>query len=357
MKPLHDEQASSARAGAPLRFDAATMPKAIGSQARGQQFDHSEPVCQATMEPADCVLCGSTQASHFIDAEDDLTGKPGRFRFVQCDRCALVYQSPRIPAADIAAWYDDEYIAHRKKTDFGPFTGLYHWAMDRHDRRKLALARRYVDLHPESRVLDLGCGAGTFLAKVAQETGASATGVDFKDLSHLPWMREIEFRCGRPQDQAFPAGGFDLITLWHFLEHDYEPQRTLAQAREWLAPQGRMVIEVPRLDSVSFKLFGDRWPGLQAPQHTAVYSRETLCALVSRAGLRIVEWLPWGAFPAYFYLFAGTAFKLLRGRGLNLSRAVYPYFIGELLLSPLLVFEKRLNLAMQTVVVERVEQS
>jgi hypothetical protein len=126
--------------------------------------------------------------------------------------------------------------------------------------------------------------------------------------------------------------------------------RTLRHARKLLTNDGRLLIEVPRLDSVSWRLFRERWPGLQAPQHTALYSRETLLALVSTAGLEVVDYLPYGAFPAYFYLFAGTAFKLLRGKGLNLSRAIYPYFLGQLLLSPVLLFEKRLNLAMQTVV-------
>jgi SAM-dependent methyltransferase len=309
----------------------------------------------AETEPVVCYACGSARATHFMDAQDDLTGKPGRFRFVRCDECALVYQNPRIAADRIADWYDDEYIAHRRKSDFGPFTPLYRWAMDRHDRRKLALVRRYVSLHASSRVLDLGCGAGTFLAKIKSSTGAHATGVDFKDLSALPWMDAIEFHCGRPQAQRFDRP-FDLITLWHFLEHDYEPRATLAQARDWLAPHGRMVIEVPRLDSLSFRLFGDRWPGLQAPQHTVLYSRDTLLAMVERAGLEVVAWLPWGAFPAYFYLFAGVAFKLLRGRGLNLERAVGPYFAGEALAAPLLLFEKQLNLAMQTVVVGRKQQ-
>jgi hypothetical protein len=165
-------------------------------------------------------------------------------------------------------------------------------------------------------------------------------------------MNAIDFRCGRPREQRFERP-FDLITLWHFLEHDYEPQATLAQARDWLGARGRMVIEVPRLDSVSFRLFGNRWPGLQAPQHTVLYSRDTLLAMVERAGLEVIEWLPWGAFPAYFYLFAGVAFKLLRGRGLDLGRAVGPYFAGEALAAPLLLFEKQLNLAMQTVVVGR----
>ncbi len=305
-------------------------------------------------EPVSCYLCGSSRWRHFCWAEDDLTGKPGRFRFVRCDRCGLVYQNPRIPAAAIAAWYDDEYNAHRKQTDFGLFTPLYRWAMERHDRRKHALVRRYAELGGKSRVLDLGCGAGTFLARVHAETGAHVTGVDFKDLSQLPWMAGVEFHCARPRDCSFDRASFDLITMWHFLEHDYDPRDTLQRTRDWLAPGARMVIEVPHLLSVSARLFGERWPGLQAPQHTVLYQRETLVRMVEGAGLRVVDWLPWGAFPAYFYLFAGTAFRLLRGRGLNLSRAVYPYFVGELLLSPLLLFEKQLNLAMQTVVVERV---
>src|SRR5690606_26807955 len=61
----------------------------------------------AATEAVACYACGSTRASHFIEAEDDLTGKPGRFRFVRCDDCALVYQNPRIPAERIADWYDD----------------------------------------------------------------------------------------------------------------------------------------------------------------------------------------------------------------------------------------------------------
>ena len=97
----------------------------------------------------------------------------------------------------------------------------------------------------------------------------------------------------------------------------------------------------------------ERWPGLQAPQHTVLYSRETLERFVAKAGLEVVDYLPYGAYPAYFYLFAGAAFKILKGRGLNLSKAIYPYFLGQLLLAPFLLFERRLNLAMQTIVCRR----
>jgi hypothetical protein len=75
--------------------------------------------------------------------------------------------------------------------------------------------------------------------------------------------------------------------------------------------------------------------------------------MVSTADFEVVDYLPYGAFPAYFYLYAGLAFKRLRGRGLDLDKAIFPYFTGQLLLSPLLLFERRLNLAMQTVVCRR----
>ncbi len=304
-------------------------------------------------ETVPCYLCGSSECTPFIEAEDDLTGKPGRFHFVTCTRCGLRYQSPRLSVEHIKAYYDDEYIAHRKKSDWGVLTGFFNWAMDRHDRQKDAIVRRYLALNAHSRVLDVGCAVGTFLQKMRARYGTHVAGVDFKDLRAHPSLAGVDFRCGLFYEQDFGQERFDLITMWHFLEHDYDPMRTLATARELLAANGRLVIEVPRLDSLTFRMYRHRWPGLQAPQHTVLYDKRALLAAVDKAGLEVEAFLPYGAFPAFFYFFAGAAFTMLRGRGLNLSRAIYPYFVGQLLFAPLLAFEKQLNFAMQTVVCRR----
>jgi SAM-dependent methyltransferase len=311
------------------------------------------PPVAEQFETVACYLCGGTESSPFITAEDDLTGKPGRFTFVTCSRCGLRYQNPRLTVEHIKAYYDDEYIAHRKKKDWGPLTGFFNWAMDRHDREKDKIVSRFVRLDAGSDVLDVGCAVGTFLQKMRSRHGARATGVDFKDLSASPTLDGVDFRCGLFYEQAFGDKRFDLVTMWHFLEHDYDPMRTLATARDLLKPDGRLVIEVPRLDSTTFRLYGNRWPGLQAPQHTVLYDRTTFLLAMDKAGLDVVEYLPYGAFPAFFYFFAGAAFKVLRGKGLNLSRAIYPYFLGQILFSPVLAFEKQLNFAMQTVVCRR----
>src|SRR5207253_6733932 len=139
-------------------------------------------------------LCGSHEARPYISAQDDLTGKPGHFQFVRCVTCGLVYQNPRLTIHRILDFYDDNYIAHRQR-HWGPLTPLFESAMRRLDSRKLRIVRRALTLGPSSRVLDVGCGAGTFLERVHQESGATVTGVDFKDLSALPSLAHAVFRC------------------------------------------------------------------------------------------------------------------------------------------------------------------
>ena len=300
-----------------------------------------------------CYMCASTDSADFVVAQDDLGGTPGNYRFVRCMRCGLAYQNPRVTLEHIGAFYDDTYIAHRKKRDWGPLTPLFERAMNTLDVEKDAIVSRYVTLNATSQVLDVGCAVGTFLQRLHDRYHCAVAGVDFKDLSAAPSMRAVEFHCGLFYDAVLAADRFDLVTMWHFLEHDYDPLRSLDTARRVMKPEGRLVIEVPRLDSRTFRWFGNRWPGLQAPQHTVLFDRDSLLRAVRKAGLEVVEYLPYGAFPAYFYLFCGVAFRWLKGRGLNLDKAILPYFAGQVLSAPFLLFERRLNLAMQTVICRR----
>ncbi len=300
-----------------------------------------------------CYLCGSERCDPLLDAEDDLTGKPGTFHFVTCRDCGLAYQNPRVTLDRIGDYYDDQYIAHRKKRNWGPLTPLVERGMNKLDADKDRIVRRYVELSPASAVLDVGCAVGTYLQRVRDTYGCSVAGVDFKDLSAHSSLRGVEFHRSLFYDALLASNRFDLVTMWHFLEHDYDPMRSLRTARRVLKPGGTLVIEVPRLDSRTFAWFGDRWPGLQAPQHTVLLDRAHLLEMVRAAGLEVVDYLPYGAFPAYFYLFTGAVFKLLKGKGLNLDGVIFPYFIGQLIASPFLLFERHLNLAMQTVICRR----
>ena len=105
----------------------------------------------AFFEPVSCYVCGSTEHDDFITAEDDLGGTPGTFRFVRCTCCALAYQNPRVALEHIGAYYDDDYIAHRRKRDWGLLTPLFERAMNQLDADKDDIVSRYVTLGAGSR--------------------------------------------------------------------------------------------------------------------------------------------------------------------------------------------------------------
>ncbi len=305
-------------------------------------------------ETVPCYQCGAfADDQEFAIAQEDLTGKPGNFRFGQCQECGLVFQNPRLTFDQIGAFYDDQYIAHRNKKDWGIFSFLTQWGMDQHNKKKLEIINNYVQLGPQSHVLDGGCATGTFLNKIRKTYGSKVAGVDFKRFDGFPDFEHIDFYHGEFFNQDLPSNQYDLITLWHFLEHCYDPMKTLQSAKDALSKTGRIVIEVPRLDSLSYQLFQSRWPGFQAPQHTVIFDKAHLLQFVESAGLKVVDYLPYGAFPPYFYFFTGALFKILRGRGMNLKLWTGPYFLGQVLTSPFFLFQRRLNLSMQTVICEK----
>ena len=304
-------------------------------------------------ETVKCYQCNEDDYQFFLKGEEDLTGKEGEFQYVKCNSCNLVYQNPRIAIDQIKEFYDGEYIAHRKKKNWGILTPLYERAMNKHDRDKDTIVSQYVNLTKDSEVLDVGCAVGTFLLHIKKKYHSKISGVDFKEGLAYPDFDKIEFYEGLFYNQKMEANRYDLVTMWHFLEHCYDPNQSLQMAKKVLKKDGKLIIEVPRLDSFTFKLFGRKWPGVQAPQHTVLYDKKNFVAMMQKNGFRVVKYMPYGAFPPYFYIFAGTYFRTI-GKNLNLNRIIFPYFLGQLILMPLLIFQKVLNLSMQTVVCEKI---
>ena len=235
-------------------------------------------------EPVNCYNCGANDYDLFLIGEEDLTGKEGEFQYVKCKSCGLAYQNPRIHVDQIKEFYDGEYIAHRKKMNWGILTPLYEWAMNKHDREKEKIVAQYVDLNADTEVMDVGCAVGTFLLHLNQKYDCKISGVDFKEGLDYPGFDKIEFYEGLFYEQNLADNRFDLVTMWHFLEHDYDPNKTLQTASRILKRGGKLIIEVPRLDSFTFKLFGRKWPGVQAPQHTALYKKKRFLEMMEKNG-------------------------------------------------------------------------
>ncbi len=141
--------------------------------------------------------------------------------------------------------------------------------------------------------------------------------------------------------------------MWHFLEHCYHPRKSLQTAHQNLKDDGILVIEVPRLDSISYMLQRKRWPGVQAPQHLTIFDKKHFIKMCESENFEVIEYLPWGAFPPLFYLYFGFFFMLNKGKGINLSRHFSPYSLFTIIFAPLSWFQRYLNLSMQTIILRK----
>jgi hypothetical protein len=145
-------------------------------------------------------------------------------------------------------------------------------------------------------------------------------------------------------------GPFDLVCLWHALEHDYAPLRTLRRLKALTRPGGALLVEVPDYDSLSRRLQGSSWAGLHTPRHTTVYTPRTLRAMLERAGWRVERQTEYGTLDPYVLWWLGR--QELRGRALDgaLEGAFPGFVLGKLLTSPLAALQRWVSLGVQVAV-------
>jgi len=82
----------------------------------------------------------------------------------------------------------------------------------------------------------------------------------------------------------FPDQSFDIVTLFHVMEHVTNPRRVLSEVARVLKPNGVVILQVPNIESWQFKIFGARWYGLDIPRHVIDYSKKSMLKLLNDTG-------------------------------------------------------------------------
>lgn len=137
------------------------------------------------------------------------------------------------------------------------------------------------------RVLDVGCGNGEML-RALRRLGWDVVGIERTEATAGPARRlELEVHAGGLEACRLAASSFDLIILWHVLEHLSDPHAALGELARLLRPAGRVVVAVPNVASWQARLAGPEWYHLDVPRHLYHFDRRTLTHLLARAGLRV----------------------------------------------------------------------
>ncbi len=141
----------------------------------------------------------------------------------------------------------------------------------------------------KNRLLDVGCGNGSFM-QLAKQAGWIVAGLDF-DPSAVEEARNLGLsvqlgglECLRPEDQ------YDCITLGHVIEHLHEPVAMLQKLETHLAPGGVIWIATPNANGPGYQRYGRHWGSLETPRHLAIFTRQALLECSDRAGLRPICW-------------------------------------------------------------------
>jgi 2-polyprenyl-3-methyl-5-hydroxy-6-metoxy-1,4-benzoquinol methylase len=209
-----------------------------------------------------------------------------RFGLRQCRRCGRMLLDPRPGIGEIASSYGDAYYGAGSLKFVPAVEGVVDWFRSRRARlaERLVRAIRPVGM---GTVLDIGCGSGQFLACLAR-SGHECHGTELsaetgKRASKIPGLR---MHFGALDAETFAAGTFDLISIWHVLEHLPDPDHVLRLCHRWLVAGGALLIAVPNSDSWQARLFGGSWFHLDPPRHLHHFSRGSLETMLGDAGFR-----------------------------------------------------------------------
>jgi SAM-dependent methyltransferase len=227
--------------------------------------------------PIPCNLCGASDVA--VIGDRDRNGRP--LRTTICRKCGLVWSNPRPSEEEVRRYYSNEYRLDYK----GHSTpSMRHVA-----RSGRGALNRYRVLAPHIkpgvRILDAGAGGGE-VVYVLRKLGVDACGLE-PDEQYARHAREalgVPVITGFVQDAAFPAGSFDVVTMYHALEHVEDPSAILSRLRDWMVGQGVLLIEVPNVEAVCI-----------APAHRFHFAhfyhfnREALEAMGRKAGFEPVE--------------------------------------------------------------------
>lgn len=236
-----------------------------------------------------CPACGHDRTRVLFHGTDRLYGTTDKvFAVAECSRCRLIRLDPQPPVEELGQYYPSNYW-------FSPSNTATARGEERYRRLVLSDHVRFVEGAIEATeatgtVLDVGCGGGLFL-RMLQERGHRVFGLDLSlDAARTAWnQNQVPATCAVLTSAPLPRRHFTTITMFHVLEHLYDPMAYCETARDLLRDDGRLVVQVPNASCWQFLLFGELWNGIDIPRHLVNFKEADLVNLLEASGFEVMR--------------------------------------------------------------------
>ena len=210
--------------------------------------------------------------------------------FLEYEPVYKLYRTTPVPQELGRYYQSDAYISHTDGKK-GLFEKLYQWVKTYTLQQKIKLIEHYV---PQGKLLDIGAGTGDFL-RVAAQRGWSVSGVEPEKKAR---DRAEEKGILLKEDKTHITDTYQVITLWHVLEHVPNLQEQIAFLKDHLTIGGLLVIAVPNYRSRDAQHYGKYWAAYDVPRHLWHFSQESIRLLFTEKGFQLigVKPMPFDAF-------------------------------------------------------------
>ena len=231
-----------------------------------------------------CPACGAKEITTLCRGSDRLFATTDEtFYVVECKGCRLIRLYPRPAPEDLGRYYPERYWYDPSSDPSDRLAELWRRLVlrDHVSFVRTALSRSSA----RGLVLDVGCGGGLFLRELGLANSEIA-GLDFSlEAAAVAWRTNgVPAVCGSLKRAPFPPGSCRMVTMFHVLEHLYEPALYLDAARALLADDGRLVIQVPNAACWQFLLLGEAWNGIDIPRHLIDFRLQDIETLLRECG-------------------------------------------------------------------------
>ena len=235
------------------------------------------------MESIGCIVCGNRKTTPYIKVLDRLSQNSDTFQLVKCD-CNFVFLNPRPTESEIPTYYNStEYDPHNvKKND--KWGRLYKCVQKAALRWKFS---KIASFYPNGKLLDIGGGNGefaSFMSLKGWDVVLQDNLSNLNDINETKGVRKVE-----NLQMINSTEHFNVITLWHSLEHIHNIEGLFSNLNRMLTIDGILLIAVPNLKAPENTFYSTNWAPFDAPRHLYHFQLETLDNLMKKSNFKIVR--------------------------------------------------------------------
>lgn len=225
-----------------------------------------------------------TNHKHYQTVKDNSVSKEV-FELLHDEDLDMLITSPQPKGTELSKYYEsDDYISHTDGKR-SVFEKAYHFIKNIALKNKLSLVN---SLQKKGKLLDIGAGTGDFLL-TAKNDGWNVIGVEPSEKARLIAAKKgIELK----PVADFDDHSFDIITMWHVLEHVPDLQNQIKELKRLLKPNGAIIIAVPNFKSYDAKYYGEFWAAYDTPRHLWHFSKTAIKKLFQNENIELVKILP-----------------------------------------------------------------